>query len=217
MNLQSPSLLFISWHSGTQTHYRAAVFLVSLPLLSKSPEPLCILLIYFPLCLISSRSKKKSMIFLPLPTRSLPHPGHFFLTFLLLDLLKHSAPSRVVNLSSAAHSLGKIQFDDLSSEKGYHPVRAYAQSKLANILFTRELAKRTEGRACVCVCVCDKVYASCTACLSFCLFLCLFSCSRCVKNRSASLASVRVSCLNHNPSGREAQQGETCRWKTLDE
>ncbi|XP_070784436.1 retinol dehydrogenase 12 [Enoplosus armatus] len=73
------------------------------------------------------------------------HLGHFFLTFLLLDLLKHSAPSRVINLSSAAHTMGKIQFDDLSGEKGYHPVSAYAQSKLANVLFTRELAKRTEA------------------------------------------------------------------------
>nr|XP_046227370.1 retinol dehydrogenase 11 [Scatophagus argus] len=73
------------------------------------------------------------------------HLGHFFLTFLLLDLLKHSAPSRVINLSSAAHAVGKINFDDLRGEKDYHPVRAYAQSKLANILFTRELAKRTEA------------------------------------------------------------------------
>uniref|UniRef100_A0A3Q1ITY0 Uncharacterized protein n=1 Tax=Anabas testudineus TaxID=64144 RepID=A0A3Q1ITY0_ANATE len=73
------------------------------------------------------------------------HLGHFFLTFLLLDLLKHSAPSRVINLSSASHAMGKIQFDDLSGEKDYHPVKAYAQSKMANILFTRELAKRTEG------------------------------------------------------------------------
>ncbi|XP_040022907.2 retinol dehydrogenase 11 [Gasterosteus aculeatus] len=73
------------------------------------------------------------------------HLGHFFLTFLLLDLLKHSAPSRVINLSSLAHTMGKIQFDDLSSEKSYHPVRAYAQSKLANVLFTRELAKRIEA------------------------------------------------------------------------
>ncbi|XP_033841979.1 retinol dehydrogenase 12 [Periophthalmus magnuspinnatus] len=72
------------------------------------------------------------------------HLGHFFLTFLLLDLLKHSAPSRVINVSSAAHAMGKIQFDDLSGEKDYHPVRAYAQSKLANVLFTRELAKRME-------------------------------------------------------------------------
>ncbi|XP_034562562.1 retinol dehydrogenase 11 [Notolabrus celidotus] len=73
------------------------------------------------------------------------HLGHFFLTFLLLDLLKHSAPSRVINLSSGAHALGKIEFDDLKGEKNYHPVRAYAQSKLANILFTKELAKRTEA------------------------------------------------------------------------
>ncbi|XP_013863887.1 uncharacterized protein si:dkey-73n8.3, partial [Austrofundulus limnaeus] len=73
------------------------------------------------------------------------HLGHFFLTFLLLDLLKHSAPSRVINVSSSAHAMGKIQFDDLNGEKNYHPVRAYAQSKLANVLFTRELAKRTEA------------------------------------------------------------------------
>lgn len=71
--------------------------------------------------------------------------GHFFLTFLLLDLLKHSAPSRVVNVSSAAHAMGKIQFDDLNGDRDYHPFRAYTQSKLANVLFTRELARRTEG------------------------------------------------------------------------
>lgn len=74
--------------------------------------------------------------------------GHFFLTYLLLDLLKHSVPSRIINLSSAAHAMGKIQFDDLSGEKNYHPVKAYAQSKLANVLFTRELAKRTESKNC---------------------------------------------------------------------
>uniref|UniRef100_A0A3Q2YVI7 Si:dkey-73n8.3 n=1 Tax=Hippocampus comes TaxID=109280 RepID=A0A3Q2YVI7_HIPCM len=73
------------------------------------------------------------------------HLGHFFLTFLLLDLLKHSAPSRVITLSSIAHIMGRIQFDDLAVENNYHPARAYAQSKLANVLFTRELAKRTEG------------------------------------------------------------------------
>lgn len=73
------------------------------------------------------------------------HLGHFFLTFLLLDLLKHSAPSRVINVSSAAHAMGNINFDDLNAEKSYHGAKAYAQSKLANVLFTRELAKRTEG------------------------------------------------------------------------
>jgi NAD(P)-dependent dehydrogenase (short-subunit alcohol dehydrogenase family) len=72
-------------------------------------------------------------------------PGHFFLTFLLLDLLKHSAPSRVITVSSSAHAMGRIHFEDLNSEKEYHPVKAYVQSKLANILFTRELAKRTAG------------------------------------------------------------------------
>ncbi|XP_076617726.1 retinol dehydrogenase 11 [Chaetodon auriga] len=81
------------------------------------------------------------------------HLGHFFLTFLLLDLLKHSAPSRVINLSSATHAMGKIQFDDLSGEKNYHPFRAYAQSKLANVLFTREMAKRTEALGVMTYCV----------------------------------------------------------------
>nr|XP_023856736.1 retinol dehydrogenase 11-like [Salvelinus alpinus] len=79
------------------------------------------------------------------------HLGHFFLTFLLLDLLKHSAPSRVITVSSSAHAMGRIHFEDLNSEKEYHPVKAYVQSKLANILFTRELAKRTAGEyGCVC-------------------------------------------------------------------
>uniref|UniRef100_A0A8C1I847 Si:dkey-73n8.3 n=1 Tax=Cyprinus carpio TaxID=7962 RepID=A0A8C1I847_CYPCA len=75
------------------------------------------------------------------------HLGHFFLTFLLMDLLKHSVPSRVINVSSLAHSMGKIHFEDLNSEKGYHPVKGYVQSKLPNILFTRELATRVEGKS----------------------------------------------------------------------
>ncbi|XP_066577956.1 retinol dehydrogenase 11 [Amia ocellicauda] len=73
------------------------------------------------------------------------HLGHFFLTFLLLDLLKQSAPSRVINVSSVSHYMGKIQFDDLNSEKDYHPVKAYVQSKLANVLFTRELSRKLRG------------------------------------------------------------------------
>lgn len=73
--------------------------------------------------------------------------GHFFLTFLLMDLLKHSAPSRVINVSSLVHPMGKIHFEDLNGEKGYHPVKAYVQSKLANVLFTRELAMRVEGKS----------------------------------------------------------------------
>ncbi|XP_059223835.1 retinol dehydrogenase 13-like [Stomoxys calcitrans] len=69
------------------------------------------------------------------------HLGHFLLTNLLLDKLKASAPSRIVVLSSLAHIFGRIQKEDINSEKSYNPFTAYGQSKLANILFTRKLAK----------------------------------------------------------------------------
>ncbi|MGH0132474.1 UNVERIFIED_CONTAM: hypothetical protein FKN15_049160 [Acipenser sinensis] len=71
--------------------------------------------------------------------------GHFLLTHLLLDLLKQSAPARIINVSSLAHNLGRIKFDDLQSERSYEGGLAYCQSKLANVLFTRELAKRLAG------------------------------------------------------------------------
>lgn len=73
------------------------------------------------------------------------HMGHFLLTLLLLDVLRASAPSRIVVVSSLAHRFGTINKDDLNSEKSYSRKFAYAQSKLANVLFTRELAKRLEG------------------------------------------------------------------------
>lgn len=73
------------------------------------------------------------------------HIGHFLLTNLLLDTLKDSAPSRILNVSSSAHKRGKIKFDDLNNEKTYEPGEAYAQSKLANILFTKELANKLKG------------------------------------------------------------------------
>ncbi|RZC33255.1 retinol dehydrogenase 12-like [Asbolus verrucosus] len=73
------------------------------------------------------------------------HLGHFLLTNLLLDMLKNSAPSRIINVSSVAHKRGKINKDDLNSDKNYDPGAAYAQSKLANILFTKELAKKLAG------------------------------------------------------------------------
>lgn len=73
------------------------------------------------------------------------HLGYFLLTHLLLDLLKKSAPSRIVNVSSAAHVYGKIDFDDLQGEKKYGGFAAYANSKLGNIMFTYELARRLEG------------------------------------------------------------------------
>ncbi|XP_017027013.1 retinol dehydrogenase 13-like [Drosophila kikkawai] len=73
------------------------------------------------------------------------HVGHFLLTHLLLDVLKETAPSRIVNVSSALHAQGSINVNDLNSEKSYSKAGAYNQSKLANVLFTRELAKRLEG------------------------------------------------------------------------
>ncbi|XP_074092161.1 retinol dehydrogenase 12 isoform X4 [Macrotis lagotis] len=70
------------------------------------------------------------------------HLGHFLLTHLLLERLKESAPSRVVNTSSIVHHFGSIYFRDLQGEKYYNRFLAYCHSKLANVLFTRELAFR---------------------------------------------------------------------------
>lgn len=73
------------------------------------------------------------------------HLGHFLLTNLLLDLLKESTPSRIINVSSGAHKIGRIHFDNINLTNNYTLWRAYGQSKLANILFTYELARRLEG------------------------------------------------------------------------
>ncbi|KAJ1520763.1 hypothetical protein ONE63_003858 [Megalurothrips usitatus] len=79
------------------------------------------------------------------------HFGHFLFTCLLLPRLIQSAPARIVNVSSLAHAsgrlgpaaaAGRINFDDLNSERSYQPFKAYQQSKLANVLFTKELARR---------------------------------------------------------------------------
>ncbi|KAK1791274.1 hypothetical protein P4O66_013286, partial [Electrophorus voltai] len=75
------------------------------------------------------------------------HLGHFLLTYLLIGLLKRSAPARVVVVSSLAHYFGWIRFHDLHSQGSYNSGLAYCQSKLANILFTRELARRLKGMA----------------------------------------------------------------------
>ena len=62
------------------------------------------------------------------------------------DKLKSSAPSRIVNVASIAHMMNELQLDDLHYERrSYSPMKAYGQSKLCNVLFTRELAKRIEG------------------------------------------------------------------------
>ena len=72
------------------------------------------------------------------------HLGHFLLTTLLLDWMP--AGSRIVNVASGAHKVGKIHFDDINLRHGYNVVKAYSQSKLANVLFTRELAARLKDR-----------------------------------------------------------------------
>jgi len=73
------------------------------------------------------------------------HLAYFLLTQLLLDLLKASESARIVNVSSEAHRRGTIDFDNLQGEKQYRAFRAYSNSKLANILFTYELAERLKG------------------------------------------------------------------------
>ncbi|RZF45182.1 hypothetical protein LSTR_LSTR009953 [Laodelphax striatellus] len=75
------------------------------------------------------------------------HLGHFLFTLLLLPKIIDSQPARIVNLSSVAHQRGYIKFDDLNWEKRpYSALAAYQQSKLANILFTKELAERLQDK-----------------------------------------------------------------------
>ena len=75
------------------------------------------------------------------------HFGHFALTNLLLKRLADSAPARVINVSSRAHTSGKIDFDDINyTQRSYSKFGAYCQSKLANILFTKELHKKVVDR-----------------------------------------------------------------------
>ncbi len=78
-------------------------------------------------------------------TFAVNHLGSFLLTNLLLERLKASAPARIVNVASVAHYRGALDFDDLSYERGYFILKAYARSKLANVLFTRSLAQRLRG------------------------------------------------------------------------
>ena len=73
------------------------------------------------------------------------HLSHFALTGLLLPLLRKAQAPRVVNVSSLAHRGGKIDFDNLQGERKYRPWAAYEQSKLANLLFTFELQRRSDA------------------------------------------------------------------------
>jgi NAD(P)-dependent dehydrogenase (short-subunit alcohol dehydrogenase family) len=73
------------------------------------------------------------------------HLGPFLLTNLLLPVLTRSAPARIVTVSSGVQAMGKLDFDDLQSVRSYNEIRVYNQSKLANIVFTYELARRVAG------------------------------------------------------------------------
>ena len=78
-------------------------------------------------------------------TFALNHLAPFLLTSLLLDRLTATAPARIITVSSGAHARGRIDFDDLQGEQNYSGQRAYSQSKLANVMFTYELARRLDG------------------------------------------------------------------------
>jgi len=85
------------------------------------------------------------------------HIGHFLLTNLLLDRLKECGPSRVVSVSSVGHNFGKINFDCLNTHKALgigtssmEVFQFYCDSKLCNVLFTHELAKRLKGTKATC-------------------------------------------------------------------
>ncbi len=81
------------------------------------------------------------------------HLAYFLLTMLPLDRIKQSAPGRIVNVSSKLHNHASINFDDLGGERSYVGMSSYRQSKLGNVLFTYELARRLEGTGVTVNCV----------------------------------------------------------------
>ncbi len=86
-------------------------------------------------------------------TFALNHLAYFLLTNLLVDRLRESAPARVVNVTSGAQSMGRIDLEDLQGERRYRGQAAYNQSKLANVLFTYELARRLQDARVTANCV----------------------------------------------------------------
>jgi NAD(P)-dependent dehydrogenase (short-subunit alcohol dehydrogenase family) len=93
-------------------------------------------------------------------TLAINHLAPFLLTNLLLDVLKKTSHARIVNVSSRAHGGARIHWDDVQLERGYSANKAYGQSKLCNILFTRELAKRLESTGVTANCLHPGVIAS---------------------------------------------------------
>ena len=93
-------------------------------------------------------------------TFALNYLGYFMLTHLLLDLLAENAPARIINVSSIGHWWGKINLDDLQCERFYHMFRAYGNSKLAIVLFTRELSRRLKGKNISVTCVHPGIVAT---------------------------------------------------------
>lgn len=88
------------------------------------------------------------------------HLAYFLLTHLLLPQLKAGAPSRIINVSSGAHTHAGMDFDDVQAERGYDPKQVYSRSKLANILFTYELARRLRGTGVTANCLNPGVVAT---------------------------------------------------------
>ncbi len=93
-------------------------------------------------------------------TFALNHMAYFVLTEVLRDKLVASAPARIVSTSSAAHQGVSLDFGDLQSANGYKMLRVYGRSKLANILFTRELARRLAGTGVTANCLHPGVVAT---------------------------------------------------------
>jgi retinol dehydrogenase 14 len=93
-------------------------------------------------------------------TLAINHVAPFLLTHLLLDLLKKSAPARVITISSIAHTRAKLDFGNLQWEKAFEGYGAYALSKLANVLFTVELARRLQGTGVTANCLHPGVIAT---------------------------------------------------------